>query len=64
MTEKAKIITVFGSSRPEEGHADYLEALELGRALAGMGSAVCTGGVTAVMRYRVALKNPVGVWSR
>src|SRR5882757_1495194 len=29
-----KIITVFGSSRPEDGHADYLEAFELGRALA------------------------------
>ena len=29
--EKTKIITVFGSSRPEDGHADYVEALELGR---------------------------------
>src|ERR1700680_324432 len=44
MTEKSKVITVFGSSRPEDGHADYVEALELGRALAAAGFAVCTGG--------------------
>src|ERR1700688_3836771 len=44
MTEKTRIITVFGSSRPEDGHADYVEALELGRALAAAGFAVCTGG--------------------
>lgn len=44
-----KIITVFGSSRPEEGHADYGEALALGRALAAEGFAVCTGGYGGVM---------------
>src|SRR6266478_896600 len=49
MTEKTKIITVFGSSRPEEGHADYVEAVELGRALAEAGFAVCTGGYGGVM---------------
>ena len=49
MTEKSKIITVFGSSRPEDGHADYAEALELGRALAAAGFAVCTGGYGGVM---------------
>ncbi len=49
MTERAKIITVFGSSRPEDGHADYAEALELGRALASAGFAVCTGGYGGVM---------------
>ncbi len=49
MTEKTKIITVFGSSRPEDGHADYAEALELGRALATAGFAVCTGGYGGVM---------------
>jgi uncharacterized protein (TIGR00730 family) len=49
MAEKAKIITVFGSSRPEDGHADYAEALELGRALAEAGFAVCTGGYGGVM---------------
>ena len=49
MTTTAKIITVFGSSRPEDGHADYAEALELGRALARAGFAVCTGGYGGVM---------------
>ena len=49
MTENGKIITVFGSSRPENGHADYAEALELGRALAAAGFAVCTGGYGGVM---------------
>jgi len=44
-----KIITVFGSSRPEDGHADYTEAFELGRALAAAGFAVCTGGYGGVM---------------
>jgi hypothetical protein len=49
MIENAKTITVFGSSRPEGGHADYVEALELGRALASAGFAVCTGGYGGVM---------------
>ena len=49
MKGKTKVITVFGSSRPEEGHADYVEAHELGRALAAAGFAVCTGGYGGVM---------------
>jgi uncharacterized protein (TIGR00725 family) len=49
MLEKSKVITVFGSSRPEDGHADYAEALELGSALAAAGFAVCTGGYGGVM---------------
>jgi hypothetical protein len=49
MINEARIITVFGSSRPEDGHADYAEALELGRALATAGFAVCTGGYGGVM---------------
>ncbi len=49
MTEKTKIITVFGSSRPEDGQPDYSEALDLGRALAAAGFAVCTGGYGGVM---------------
>jgi uncharacterized protein (TIGR00725 family) len=49
MAEKTKVITVFGSSRPEEGHTDFAEALELGRALASAGFAVCTGGYGGVM---------------
>jgi uncharacterized protein (TIGR00725 family) len=46
---KEKIITVFGSSRPESGDADYEEARALGEALAGRGFAVCTGGYGGVM---------------
>jgi len=49
MSEKKRIITVFGSSRPEDGHVDYQEAFELGRALALAGFAVCTGGYGGVM---------------
>ena len=44
-----KIITVFGSSRPDEGHPDYEEARTLGKALARRGFAVCTGGYGGVM---------------
>jgi uncharacterized protein (TIGR00725 family) len=43
------IITVFGSSRPGEGDADYEEARVLGRALAKHGFAVCSGGYGGVM---------------
>jgi hypothetical protein len=49
MKDKIKIITVFGSSHPQDGHEDYAEALELGRALATAGFAVCTGGYGGVM---------------
>ena len=45
----AKIITVFGSSRPKEGDADYAEARELGYALAAKGFSVCSGGYGGVM---------------
>jgi len=44
-----KIITVFGSSRPREGDAEYEEARELGKRLARRGLAVCTGGYGGVM---------------
>jgi len=40
-----KIITVFGSSRPREGDADYAEARSLGSALARAGFAVCSGRI-------------------
>lgn len=46
---KETIITVFGSSRPREGEADYEEARALGRALAQNGFAVCSGGYGGVM---------------
>ena len=44
-----RIITVFGSSRPAAGDADYEEAYALGKALAERGFAVCTGGYGGVM---------------
>ena len=43
------IVTVFGSSRPREGEADYEEARVLGRVLAENGFAVCSGGYGGVM---------------
>lgn len=47
--DQQKIVTVFGSSRPREGEADYEEARVLGRALAKHGFAVCSGGYGGVM---------------
>ena len=44
-----RTITVFGSSRPREGDADYAEARALGAALAQNGFAMCTGGYGGVM---------------
>jgi uncharacterized protein (TIGR00730 family) len=46
---KEKIITVFGSSRPQDGEGDYQEARLLGGALAKSGFAVCSGGYGGVM---------------
>ncbi len=46
---KEFIVTVFGSSRPREGDADYEEARILGRALAKHGFSVCSGGYGGVM---------------
>lgn len=48
MTQE-RIVTVFGSSRPWEGDADYAEALALGKVLAQRGFAVCSGGYGGVM---------------
>ena len=44
-----RMITVFGSSRPRAGDADYEEARALGKALAEQGFAVCSGGYGGVM---------------
>jgi len=46
---RERVITVFGSSRPRAGDADYEEARALGAALALRGFAVCTGGYGGVM---------------
>lgn len=45
----ARTITVFGSSRPSEGHTHYALALELGAQLAAREFAVCSGGYGGVM---------------
>jgi uncharacterized protein (TIGR00725 family) len=44
-----KIITVFGSSRPQQQDADYAEARALGEHLAKAGFAVCSGAYGGVM---------------
>jgi uncharacterized protein (TIGR00725 family) len=44
-----RIVTVFGSSRPKDGDAEYEEARALGSALAERGFAVCSGGYGGVM---------------
>src|SRR6266567_3393242 len=49
MTGESEIITVFGSSRPREGDADYEQARALGRELAARGFRVCSGGYGGVM---------------
>jgi len=49
MSSVGAIITVFGSSRPRAGEADYEEARQLGSELARRGFQVCSGGYTGVM---------------
>lgn len=44
-----KTISVFGSSRPTQGDPEYLEAFEVGRALARAGFSVCNGGYGGTM---------------
>ncbi len=44
-----KIISVFGSSRPAEGDPEYVEAREIGKALALEGFVVCNGGYGGIM---------------
>jgi uncharacterized protein (TIGR00725 family) len=48
-SERTRIITVFGSSRPADGDAAYAEARALGQALARAGYVVCSGGYGGVM---------------
>lgn len=47
--KRAKVITVFGSSRPRFGDTHYAEAELLGKELARRGFTVCTGGYRGVM---------------
>jgi uncharacterized protein (TIGR00725 family) len=46
---RAKVVTVFGSSRPRPGEAQYLAAQELGGELARQGFIVCNGGYAGTM---------------
>ena len=45
----AKVVSVFGGSRPQPGQPAYQEAQALGEALARSGWAVATGGYSGVM---------------
>jgi len=56
-------ITVFGSSRPAEGHARYEEARSLGRALATAGFTVCSGGYGGVMEAVSRGAKEAGGWT-
>jgi uncharacterized protein (TIGR00730 family) len=49
MKRRQKIVTVFGSSRPRDGEAQYSAAQELGAELAAKGFVVCSGGYGGVM---------------
>lgn len=44
-----KVITVFGSSRPRPGDAEYQLAHEVGKQLARAGFTVCNGGFGGIM---------------
>lgn len=49
MTHRRKIVTVFGSSRPRPGEAQYFVAQELGGELARQNFVVCSGGYAGIM---------------
>ena len=49
MKAKETVVTVFGSSRPREGDAEYAAARALGGRLAAKGLVVCSGGYGGVM---------------
>jgi uncharacterized protein (TIGR00725 family) len=44
-----RIVTVFGSSRPREGEAEYATAYEVGKELALAGFTICNGGYGGIM---------------
>lgn len=49
MKTRTRIVTVFGSSRPRAGDAQYAAAQALGAELAGKRFVVCSGGYGGVM---------------
>ena len=44
-----RTIVIFGSSKPKAGSAEYLQAFELGKALAGAGYQIANGGYGGTM---------------
>jgi uncharacterized protein (TIGR00730 family) len=44
-----QVVTIFGSSRPREGEAEYVLAYDVGRELAGAGFTLCNGGYAGTM---------------
>lgn len=48
--DRRQVVTVFGSSQPQEGEADYTQAYELGKQLALAGYILCNGGTGGTMR--------------
>lgn len=44
-----KIITIFGSSRPQEGDAEFELAYDVGKALGEAGFTICNGGYGGIM---------------
>lgn len=49
LNHKSLIVTVFGSSRPREGDAEYRSARRVGKLLAQAGYVVCNGGYGGIM---------------
>jgi len=45
----SKVISIFGSSRPQEGSEEYALAFDLGRELARAGYKICNGGYGGIM---------------
>ena len=45
----SKVISIFGSSRPQEGSEEYVLAFDLGRNLARAGYKICNGGYGGIM---------------
>jgi uncharacterized protein (TIGR00730 family) len=49
MDHAVKIITIFGSSRPNDRDEEYRLAYEVGKNLAGCGFTICNGGYSGIM---------------
>lgn len=46
---RTPVVTIFGSSSPRPGEADYITAYDLGKALAKAGFVICNGGYGGTM---------------